>query len=194
MTEELHYLPATRLLELFKLRKLSPVELLEAQIDRAWKAEPKINAFTQTFYDQSLVMARKSEARYMRPNARLRALEGLTVAIKDEGAVKGQRSTVGSLLLRDNVAEESDVFNDRILKAGAICHARTATPEFCCAAVTHSRLWGVTRNPWNRELHTGWFLRRLWRRARGRYDDTGERFGHRWLHSNTRIVQRCCWF
>jgi Asp-tRNA(Asn)/Glu-tRNA(Gln) amidotransferase A subunit family amidase len=155
LTEELHYLPATRLLELFKLRKLSPVELLEAQIDRAWKAEPKINAFTQTFYDQSLVMARKSEARYMRPNARLRALEGLTVAIKDEGAVKGQRSTVGSLLLRDNVAEESDVFNDRILKAGAICHARTATPEFCCAAVTHSRLWGVTRNPWNRDYTPG---------------------------------------
>ena len=137
-----------QLLTLFKQRKLSPVELLNAQIDRAWKAEPKINAFTDTYYDQSLDMARKSEARYMRPKARLRALEGLTVAIKDEGAIKDQRSTSGSLLFRDNVATESDVFNERILKAGAICHARTATPEFCCAAVTHSRLWGVTRNPW----------------------------------------------
>jgi len=85
----------------------------------------------------------------MRRGARLRALEGLTVAIKDEGAVKGQRSTAGSLILKDEVAPASDVFNDRILKAGGICHARTATPEFCCAAVTHSRLWGVTRNPWN---------------------------------------------
>jgi len=137
-----------QLLTLFKQRKLSPVELLNAQIDRAWKAEPKINAFTDTYYDQSLDMARKSEARYMRPKARLRALEGLTVAIKGEGAIKDQRSTSGSLLFRDNVATESDVFNERILKAGAICHARTATPEFCCAAVTHSRLWGVTRNPW----------------------------------------------
>jgi amidase len=34
-------------------------------------------------------------------------------------------------------------------------HARTATPEFSCAAVTHSRLWGVTRNPWNRRFTTG---------------------------------------
>ena len=155
MSEELYYLPAIELLKLFRERKLSPVELLQAQIDRAWKAEPKINAFTDTYYDQSIVKARKAEAKYMRPKARLRALEGLTVAIKDEGTIKGQRSTAGSLLLRDNVASQSDVFNDRILKAGAICHARSATPEFCCAAVTHSRLWGVTRNPWNREYTPG---------------------------------------
>ena len=45
--------------------------------------------------------------------------------------------------------------NERILKAGAIVHARTATPEFSCASVTHSRLWGVTRNPWNPKFTPG---------------------------------------
>ena len=47
-----------QLLTLFKQRKLSPVELLNAQIDRGWKVEPKINAFTDTYYNQSLDMAR----------------------------------------------------------------------------------------------------------------------------------------
>jgi amidase len=34
-------------------------------------------------------------------------------------------------------------------------HARTATPEFSCSSVTHTRLWGVTRNPWNPKFTTG---------------------------------------
>ena len=37
----------------------------------------------------------------------------------------------------------------RIIDAGGIVHARTTTPEFSCAPVTWSKLWGVTRNPWN---------------------------------------------
>jgi amidase len=39
--------------------------------------------------------------------------------------------------------------NERILAEGAVVHARSATPEFSCAGYTWSRLWGVTRNPWN---------------------------------------------
>ena len=44
---------------------------------------------------------------------------------------------------------------ERVLAAGGIVHARTTTPEFSCAAFTHSRLWGVTRNPWNPEYAVG---------------------------------------
>ena len=42
-----------------------------------------------------------------------------------------------------------------MLDAGAIIHARTTAPEFSCAGFTHSRLWGVTRNPWNPEFGVG---------------------------------------
>ena len=34
-------------------------------------------------------------------------------------------------------------------------HARTTSPEFSCATVTHSPMWGVTRNPWNLERSPG---------------------------------------
>ncbi len=38
---------------------------------------------------------------------------------------------------------------------GAIVHARTTAPEFSCAGFTHSRIWGVTRNPWNPDFAVG---------------------------------------
>jgi aspartyl-tRNA(Asn)/glutamyl-tRNA(Gln) amidotransferase subunit A len=44
---------------------------------------------------------------------------------------------------------------ERILAAGGIPHVRTTTPEFSCAGFTHTRLWGVTRNPWNSEFAVG---------------------------------------
>jgi len=47
------------------------------------------------------------------------------------------------------VAEVTAPFVQRIIDAGGIVHARTTTPEFCCAPVTWTKLWGVTRNPWN---------------------------------------------
>ena len=147
--EDICYLSATEALERFRRRKLSPVELMQAVIRRAEKMEPTINAFTATFYDRALEQARKAEAKYMRKGARLRALEGLPLAIKDEVPVKGDPITSGSLVHKDDVATETAVFAQRLLNAGAICHARTTTPEFSCAAVTHTRIHGVTRNPWN---------------------------------------------
>ncbi len=44
---------------------------------------------------------------------------------------------------------------ERLLRAGAIVHARTTTPEFVCAWVCQSRLFGVTRSPWNPAMTCG---------------------------------------
>src|SRR5262249_58813968 len=67
---------------------------------------------------------------------------------KEEAPIAGQLNTLGSLPLRDVVADHTAAFAQRILDAGGIVHARTTTPEFSCAPVTWSKLWGVTRNPW----------------------------------------------
>ena len=146
---ELCYLPATEALRLFRTHKLSPVELLEAQIKRADQVEPIINAFTDTFYDDALKKAKAAEKRYMAPQGRIRKLEGLTVAVKDEMEVKGQRNTQGSLTLKDYIATSTDPAVERLLRAGAIIHARTTTPEFSCAWITHTRLHGTTSTPWD---------------------------------------------
>jgi aspartyl-tRNA(Asn)/glutamyl-tRNA(Gln) amidotransferase subunit A len=85
----------------------------------------------------------------------MRPLDGLPVAVKEEAEIAGQRNTLGSLPRRDVVAEQTTAFVQRIIDAGAIVHARTTTPEFCCAPITWSRLWGVTRNPWNTRYSPG---------------------------------------
>jgi aspartyl-tRNA(Asn)/glutamyl-tRNA(Gln) amidotransferase subunit A len=155
MMNDLHYLPATEAVRLFRARKLSPVELLQAVIARAEKVEPAINAFAETHFEEALAHARGAEASYKAGGQAPRALEGLPVAVKEEAPIKGHKNTLGSLPLRDVVADHTAVFVQRIIDAGAIVHARTTTPEFACAPVTWSKLWGVTRNPWNTAFSPG---------------------------------------
>ena len=151
---DLCYLPAHEALARFKAKTLSPVELMQAVIARAEAVKDPINAFTYTHFDEAMDLARKAEAKYAR-GARVRALEGLPIGIKDESEIAGKPTSSGSLILKDHVAESTSVNNQRILAAGGIVHARTATPEFSAAGVCWSRLWGVSRNPWNPEFTTG---------------------------------------
>jgi amidase len=153
--KELCYLSAVEALERFKTRKLSPVELMQALISRAEAVEPRINAFPMTNFERALEQARAAEAKYMKTDGRPRPLEGIAVAIKDETAVKGARTTYGSLIFRDNIDTIDSGVVERLKRAGAIFHARSAAPEFSCAAICHSKLWGVTRNPWNPDYTPG---------------------------------------
>ena len=124
-------------------------------VRRAQEVEPKINAFTERYFEEALEQAGAAEQRYAKGGSDLGPLEGLPVAIKDEPEIEGKRTTQGSLLLKDYVSERSSYIVERLARAGAIFHARTATPEFCLLFQTHSRLWGVTRNPWNLEITPG---------------------------------------
>src|SRR5215469_10271835 len=152
---DLHYLSARRALTMFRSRELSPVELVSAVIERAEAVEPAINAFAETFYEEALQAAKAAEARYAGDGERALPLDGLPVAVKEEAPIAGHKNTLGSLTMRDVVAETTAAFVQRIIDSGGIVHARTTTPEFSCAPVTWSKLWGVTRNPWNTEYSPG---------------------------------------
>jgi Asp-tRNA(Asn)/Glu-tRNA(Gln) amidotransferase A subunit family amidase len=146
---ELAFLLARQALHLFSTRELSPVELMAAVLERVEETGPDINAFSARFPEAALDGARAAEQRYRRGWPEVRPLEGLPVAIKELTPVTGQQHTLGSLAFADNVASETAPVAARILEAGAIVHGRTTTPEFGCASFTHSRLYGLTRNPWN---------------------------------------------
>lgn len=153
--EELCYLSATQALQLFRSRRLSPVELMDAVITRAEAVEPRLNAFAEQMFDEALSQARQAEARYAGHGAPPRPLEGLPVALKEALPVAGWRWTEGSLVLKERVASETHPVAARIMAAGGIIHGQSTTPEFSCAGFTHSRLWGVTRNPWNMDYSPG---------------------------------------
>jgi Asp-tRNA(Asn)/Glu-tRNA(Gln) amidotransferase A subunit family amidase len=150
---DLSYLPATEALARFRSRDLSPVELMEAVIARAEQIEPDVNAFCFTYYDRALEQAKAAERIYATDPDAARPLEGLPVALKDEVEIAGEPATMASLVYQDAIAEQTTPVGERILDSGGIIHARTTTPEFSCAGFTHSKIYGVTRNPWN--LHYG---------------------------------------
>lgn len=147
--DDLHYLSATEALARFRAKELSPLELMEAVIARAESVEPNVNAFTHARFDEALEQARSAAERYAGSGAHVRPLEGLPVALKDEVPVDGWPWSNGSLIMEDEIADHTAPIAERIMDAGGIVHARTTTPEFSCAAFTHTKLWGVTRNPWS---------------------------------------------
>lgn len=146
---DLAYMSATEAIARFKARTLSPVELMEAVIARAEVVEPTINAFAARYYDEALAKARKAEAKYAKPGGRVRALEGLPLAVKDDTAIKGKLGTAGSLVPANHVGGHTNPSVERLLRAGAIVHARTTCPEFVWHWACYSKAYGVTRNPWN---------------------------------------------
>lgn len=155
MGAELHHLSATAAVELFRRRELSPVELLDTVVARTDKVDPQVNAVTEQLLDTAYVTAREAERRYAGKGPEPRPLEGVPLALKEEHPIAGHTLEEGSLLARGEIATESHPVVERVLAAGAVVHARLTTPEFCCAPFTNSKLWGVTRNPWNLELTPG---------------------------------------
>ena len=155
LPNELHYLTASEALTLFKDKKLSPVELMEAVIARCEQVNPQLNAITYSFYDRALDQAKKAEAKYLKVGAKLRRLEGLPVAIKDFHPVKGEITTLGSKIFENFRPDYTAPTVDRLFKAGAIMHIRTTSPEFAYSGATHSPLWGITPNPWNLDYTSG---------------------------------------
>ena len=145
---DLAYSSAIQVLQLFKKRKASPVELLKIMIARAEKLNGRINCLADCYFEEALAKAEAAEKLYARRGGKPRPLEGVPLLVKDAQRVKGKRTTHGSLIFANNMDDHSDPQIARLEKAGAIIFGRTTTPEFCLSGVTHSRIWGITRNPW----------------------------------------------
>ena len=154
-TDDLVYLSAGDVLIAFRSKALSPVEYLDALIDRIERLEPTLNAVADRRYDEARAEAVASAGRYAGDGSAALALDGLPVAAKEEHVMTGRSWSQGSLALVDEIGRHDHPIIERIQAAGGIIHIRTTTPEFCCAPYCHSRHWGITRNPWNTEYSPG---------------------------------------
>src|SRR5690242_262379 len=114
--DDLCYLTAKVALKLFRARKVSPLEILKAQIERSERVNPAINCFTDRYFEEALVAAKAAEAVYAKRSGSPRPLEGVTLAVKDAQRVKGKRTTHGSLIFIDNIDDHSDPMIDRLIK------------------------------------------------------------------------------
>lgn len=149
-------LPATETLAGFRALKFSPVEVLEAQIQRIGlhngDRETGINAFTETLFDSARAQASAAADEYVRQakvGGDSSTLLGLTIATKEKHGIAGLKLEQGLAAHRGRIAVGDHPVVERLKRAGGIIHARTTSPEFSCATTTHSPMWGITRNPWN---------------------------------------------
>lgn len=148
MSDDLCLLDAVTQAELIRQRQISPVELMQASLERAQNIQARCNPFCFIYADEALEAAREAEKAVM-SGAALPALHGLPIAIKDFTPTKGKRTTRGSVAFEHWIPDRDALIVKRLKAQGAILLGKTTTPEFAWSSFTQSRLWGPTLNPWN---------------------------------------------
>lgn len=154
MTDDLCFTPAVELAAQIRRGDVSPVDVIDAFLDRIDRVNPKVNAYVTVLDEQARARAREAEAA-IEAGAEVGPLHGVPVAIKDLEDVAGVKTTSGSKLRADNVATEDATVVKRLVDAGAIVLGKTNTPEFGRKPMTTNLLFGPTGNPWDPSKTTG---------------------------------------
>ncbi|MEO8388387.1 amidase [Polaromonas sp.] len=145
---------AVELRRLIGSRQLSPVELMDACIDRIESLNPAINAICATDYERARQTAREAEAQVMRGGP-LGPLHGLPLGVKDLQDTAGLLTTYGNVGLRGNVPAKDNALVAKLRAAGAIVTAKTNVPDMGAGANSRNPVWGATGNPFNPALNAG---------------------------------------
>ena len=149
-----NYFSIAETLERFRRKEISPVEMINAHLQRAQALQPKLNAFVHLDAESALAQARQAEAAIQRGEP-LRALTGIPLTVKSCIDVAGWPCPAGSLLRKDHVPASDATLVARLESAGAILLGNTNTPEFLMAYETDNRVSGKTSNPWDLSRSAG---------------------------------------
>jgi Asp-tRNA(Asn)/Glu-tRNA(Gln) amidotransferase A subunit family amidase len=153
-SEELCWMTAADLAAAIARRKVSPVEAVDAVLDRIDKTKV-LNAYVTVDGEGARQAARAAERALTKRSARLGPLHGVPFSVKDLIWTKGMRTTFGTPLYRDNVPAEDAPVVARLKAAGGILIGKTNTPTLGWVGITDNLLFGVTRNPWDLERTPG---------------------------------------
>jgi amidase len=150
---ELIRLSAREAVRLLAARQVSPLELIDAALERIAEVEPAVNALPTLCAERARENARGLTDQV--DGDRRGRLHGLPVAIKDLMDVAGVRTTRGSPIHANRVPNTSHPLVERIESRGGIVLAKSNTPEFGAGGNTFNEVFGRTLNPWNTSLTCG---------------------------------------
>lgn len=149
MSDDLNFMPATKLAKLYAKRKASPVEAAKACFAQIAKHDHDVNAMCFLDEKTTLKQALKCEKRWLK-GEQFGALDGVPALIKDLLLTKGWPTLRGSKTIDANQNWEFDAPSvARLREAGVVFIGKTTTPEFGWKGVTDSPRTGITRNPWD---------------------------------------------
>jgi amidase len=147
---ELSTMDAVAQAELVRRRELTPLELVDAAIERIERVNPTLNAVITPLFEEARECAVSKDL----PNGPFR---GVPFLLKDLGIMqKGQPYYMGNRALRDirYLAPEDTASGARFRAAGFITLGKTNTPEFGSQTTTQPVVFGATRNPWGLDRST----------------------------------------
>ena len=152
-TKDIAFLSATELGSAIRLKEVSPVEAVEAYLERIQRIDPKVNSYITVMADQALEDARQAEAEIQRGEYR-GPLHGIPIGIKDQIYTKGVRTTDASKIRADFVPGEDATVVTNLKNAGAILLGKLNMSEFAHGE-PQSSAFGPARNPWDLERSPG---------------------------------------
>ena len=150
---DLVWLTAAELALGYRAKKLSPVEVTAAHLERIARLDRQVNSYITVTAEGARARAKEAEARYAK-GAPLSLLDGVPFAPKDIFATRGILTTHGSKLGKDNVPAESATAVARLEAAGAVMLGKLNLLEYATGSGTESG-FGPARNPWNLERDPG---------------------------------------
>ncbi len=140
--------------ELIRRKKLSPVELTSACLDRIDRLNPTLNAFITVTHESAISEAQQAEDEIQRGGWR-GPLHGIPIGIKDLIDTEGIKTTCGSALFADRVPTADADVVQRLKTAGAILVGKQNLQEFAYGGTSASSHFGPVRNPRNNDRIAG---------------------------------------
>ncbi|MDP9995706.1 aspartyl-tRNA(Asn)/glutamyl-tRNA(Gln) amidotransferase subunit A [Variovorax boronicumulans] len=140
-------LSLTQVAELVKSKQVSPVELTDASLGRIDDLNPRLRAFISV-YESAREVAKGAEIMMMAGHS-LGPLHGIPLALKDNIALKGLRTTAGSKILSDWLPDADATVAARLRSAGSVFVGKCNMHEFAWGGTSDNPHYGAVRNPWN---------------------------------------------
>lgn len=145
---ELPYLTVAEAAALIRSRRLSPVDLVQAVVERIDRLDPKVHAFITVTREKALSVARAAEqeiaaGKYRGP------LLGIPFGVKDTHYTKGIRTTANTPVLEDFVPDFDATVVTRLERAGAVLVGKLNLPEFSFGGASTGGAFPGANNPWD---------------------------------------------
>ncbi|HET7875055.1 MAG TPA: amidase [Methylomirabilota bacterium] len=144
--------PMTELASLIASKQVSPVEVVQAHLDRIAALDGTLKAYLTVTADAALAQAKAAEAAVSAGNGP-GPLHGVPIGLKDLYLTKGVKTTGGSKILADWVPEEDATVVVRLAAAGAIVLGKLNMHEFAYGPEGLNPHYGTPRNPWDTTTH-----------------------------------------
>ena len=148
MNGELLDLSIAELAQLLRDRKVSPVEVTQATLDRIAKIDPQLKSFITVTGEQAMTAARSAEGEIAAGRWR-GLLHGVPIGLKDLYNTAGVVTTNGSKIFNNAVPAADAVATAKLREAGAVIVGKNNMHEFAFGSTNENAHFGTCRNAWN---------------------------------------------